>query len=346
MSETHTEGNYIPKAIRDVVANSERLFQEELARRNAPSAGEPPPTQAPPPPDTQAPAPPPTQSPAPPPTQAPVPATTEDWQQKFNSLRGKYDKEVPQLNARARAAEQENARLNSAVLSLQNEMAQLSMRTTPASAMTPANTKPKLTEEDEQYGEELVVAARRWARDELNPVVAELQAKLDRLESQTTQVSTQSLKGNADNYLDSSTPNWRRLNTDAGFIAWVNEFDPFTGQKRLDLMREAYTKGDGPRASAFFSAYEREHTAIEGSPTADTQTPTGADAQPLETFAAPGRGRPMGAGAPAQKHIWTSADISAFYQDVARGQFRGTEQERLATERDLHAAVAEGRYRE
>jgi hypothetical protein len=69
---------------------------------------------------------------------------------------------------------------------------------------------------------------------------------------------------------------------------------------------------------------------------------------PLDALAVPGRGQvaaPPASGAPG-KRSWTGAEITAFYDQLRRGLWRGREAEFAAIERDMLTAQAEGRFRQ
>jgi hypothetical protein len=67
---------------------------------------------------------------------------------------------------------------------------------------------------------------------------------------------------------------------------------------------------------------------------------------PLEALAAPGRGASASAKVEEPKNIWSSQDITRFYDDVRRGKFVGRETEQRAYEADLMMAQAEGRIKQ
>lgn len=268
------------------------------------------------------------------------------WEQKFRSLQGRFDSQIPELTARARAAEAQITSLNGLVAQLR--MQQQQQQPTPqAQAAPPAGEIPR--EDIEAYGEELISSARRWARSEVQPEIQRLRDELGQLRSQTQSTQGQLAQDRVHQYLDEQLPNWRQVNTDPGFIAWLGGFDPFSGRPRQEMLGQAYSGGDAVRTAAFFRAYMQEHTAttpaVRDTPAHTPAPRAGAGTVPLAELAAPGRGRPASPGAPADKRIWSHRDIAAFYQDVARGRYDGNPQLRQQLEADIHAAVPEGRIR-
>jgi len=284
---------------------------------------------------------------------APV-QSEESWQSRFRTLQGKYDAEVPTLHNQIR----------------QLEHLITTMRSPPerAVAYVPAEPVPDLdTEIPEEdyttYGNDFVDSTRRWARAELAPVVKSLQQQVAELRGFYQQSTGDRMKDRVRAELDRDpdlSGRWQHLDTDAGFNQWLSEYDQFSGNRRLDMLREAYAGGDAVRTGRFFKAYLQEHTDNRHPPLDTSQTllpvtraqdgngyyGNGAGSVDLSAYAAPGRASNAtpGPGAP-ERRFWTNRDIQAFYGDRMRGRYRGREQEADRLERDILAAAAEGRIR-
>ena len=271
----------------------------------------------------------------------PAPAPTIDWQQRYLTLQGKYNQEVPTLRGDVQ-------RLTGQLEQLQASLAE--MRTPPPA---PATTVVPDADVD-TYGSELVTAARRWARaevagelDELKREMGEIRSTTKTVQQDTAATKKQTVFQNTLSGLDADPTigtQWRVVNDNPEFIAWLEQADPFTGTQRMALLRDAFGRGDVVRTGAFFKAYINEHTARQvpavAQPTPQTETgrPT------LGDFATPGRasGQAPG-GAPADKRIWTQPAIAAFYRDLTKGAYRDKVAEAAKLEADIIAAAAEGR---
>lgn len=327
--------NTIPAAVR-----RQSLRAEELARQATLEAANPPQDQtfsttvgdAAPVPPAQAYA----------PTQTPAPAAKPtDWEQRYHSLKGKYDSELPSARATVR---QQQEQINA----LHGTIANLNMV-----AATPAAAPPRSSEADaadiENYGQEFIDKTRAWARSDMAPELLAMRAEIQQLRGQTQTSLEQNTQAAVQNALDSSVPDWRIQNNDQQFVAWLGQVDPFSGQVRKDMLTEAYVRGDAPRTIAFFTAYNTEQTATgsTGSPahTPMPQQANGAGVMPLANLAAPGRGRPVSSGAPTDKRIWTQRDIAVFFSDVTKGRYSSNPAQRAQIEADIFAAPSEGRLR-
>lgn len=272
--------------------------------------------------------------------------TDTSWQQRYQSLQGKYDAEVPRLTGQVRVLEGQ-------VGQLQNLLASVRSAPPPAAAPAPARTAAReVPKEDiEAYGEDLVIAARRWARAEIEPEFAQMRSELAQLTTRSQSTETNIAHRTVEQSLDATIPNWRVINDDQAFIGWLAHIDPFSNRKRHDMLAEAYAQGNAQRTAAFFRAYTNEQTAVNpgsGNPPAHTPAnPAAAGRVPLENLAAPGRGTiasPAGQGA-SSKRIWSNDQIAAFYRDVQRGKYETREAEKLRVEQDIFAAASEGRVR-
>jgi hypothetical protein len=264
----------------------------------------------------------------------------DNWEHKYNSLKGRYDRQDETVRG-----------LNNRISQLEGLLARA--QDTPAAQPTQANPDLKFksisAEDREAYGDDFLDVAARAAQERLNPTIASLQRELESLKGQVGGVAAQTqntVKQNMYAYLDSQQANWRELNRDPKFIAWANLPDAFSGDIRISMMRDAFDKGDSQRVLRFFQGYLADEAATDPAGGIKPVTPNGKI--PLETFAAPGRAKAPAASAsqaqaPGEKETITHAQIAAFYQAVNKGAYRGNEAEKNRLEQMIFAAQAEGR---
>ena len=258
----------------------------------------------------------------------------EDWRQRYLSLKGKYDNEVPRMQQDLQGM---RIQLGAAV----QQVEQLRTMPRPVGESQPQAQGPQqLVSPDEitEYGEPFVDFMRRLAIDTIRP---ELQKVGDRVQ-QVVQTSATTANQAMLEELARRVPDFRRWDTDAGFNAWLNETDFMAGVARRDMLRNAEQRHDGARVAAFFQAYLRE----TGQTAQSAQQPTAGQTQPatlaLETMVGPGRTTspsPSTQGRPT----YTERDIARFYGDVARGVFRNRPEEQARIEGEILQAGAEGR---
>jgi hypothetical protein len=269
-------------------------------------------------------------------TQPPAPAQA-DWEQRYNTLQGKYNSEIPELRGQVR--------------SLQDTLALL--RTAPPQAPFPTSTTAASVppEDVENYGQDLITGTQRWAEARLSPRLAELERRLTSVEGGTQQIAHMSAADRVQQALSRQVPNWEALNTDDGFLTWLAQVDPFSGQSRKQMLTDAYGSGDAVRTVAFFQAYQNEHTVARQSAgilPVQTEAQASADRLPLANLTVPGRGTtatPQAPGAP-DRRIWTANEITQFYRQKREGRWQGREAEAERIDNDIIAAGREGRVRQ
>jgi hypothetical protein len=271
------------------------------------------------------------------------------WERKFKSLNGRTEAEmrrsreaITQLSQRLEQIERENQLLKNAAPQQQNGHMEV---------------QPLVTEQEiNDYGPEFVDVMRRVAAETAGPLQQEIQTLRGQL-GYVQQETGNAFLNRMNSTLEGMIPNWADLNRDSRFIQWSQLPDIFSGGIRKQLMQEAWNSGDPHRVAAFFQAFLQEEAATNpqgqgqqrSSPpsrmvVSDTPMDPRTSGAPLDlaSLAAPGRAHSAG-GTPAEKPVYTAADITQFYIDVKLGRYRGHEQRQAAIDHDIMLAQREGR---
>lgn len=261
----------------------------------------------------------------------------ETFEQRYRSLQGMYNAEVPRLHA-------EKRELTNRVQQLEQLLS--SMSAAPATPQAPA--EKLVTEQDmEDYGDSIEVM-RRVFREEMyskDAEINELKQLVRQMQGtvvpQVHQLSQSHAVSNEQRFwadLQTAVPDWQEINGSQEFQSWLLEVDPLTGIPRQTYLDDAQRNLDARRVANFFSSWK----GMTG--TSDARTSTAAQpASELERQVAPGKGRSGGAKTQGEAKTYTSADIKKFFADVQKGRYRGKEAERDRIERDIFAAQREGR---
>ena len=278
------------------------------------------------------------QAPAPKAEEQPAGDKTEKTiEQKYKTLQGMYNAEVPRLHA-------EKRELGNRVQQLEQLIA--SMNATPAQAQAPA--QKLITEQDmEDYGDSIEVM-RRVFREEMSSKDSEI-GELKRLVRQMQgtvvpqvhQLSQSHAVSNEQRFwadLQTAVPDWQDINGSQEFQAWLLEVDPLTGIPRQTYLDDAQRNMDARRVANFFTSWK----GMTGGQDARIQRES-QPASELERQVAPGKGRSGGAKPQGEAKSYTSEDIKKFFSDVQKGKYKGREAERDRIERDIFAAQREGR---
>lgn len=366
----------LPQAVQKQVKRANELAEKVLADRKAAEAPASTPTDgapaaaAAPPVDGQPPAlapvapaaaaPPPAEPPAAPAPAAPPPTPTPatDWEQRYRVLQGKYNAEVPRLTRQVQDVTTQMNNLQQQLIHTQGLLAALGQNrgTAPGTAQgSPAPSGGLIKDEEvKAFGADLIDVVRRAAQEEITKVVEPLRKEVERvpqIEKQVSGVATKVVMNDQQKfiaYLNEHAPEWRQLNEDEQFLDWLDQTDPFSGYTRIQLLKQAESSHDGPRAVAFFKAYQKENATVTPPAPASAPAPAAAATpKTLEDFVAPGAPKSGAGGAPneAGKRIYTTAEIAAFYEAVRRGAYRKKPDEARQIERDIFAAQREGRVR-
>jgi hypothetical protein len=287
-----------------------------------------------------------------PPASAAPAITAAEWEQKFKSLEGRFNAQVPQLVARARQAETQADIHQRRVMTLEAENAALKTQiATPATPTPPAGAA---NADVEQWGADFVEVARRQAREAVSGELDELKGQVKQLLARPVAAAPAPVdaqrqhqeRTNAaiDHIMGDNT--WQRTNLEPGFISWLQDNDDFSGQRRHTLLENAYRQGNAHSVAAFFKAYRNEHTAPAPRDASQTDTPAGAGFVNLADLAAPG-GNPSGGagGAGSEKPIISQKDIAQHYQRMTQGYYRNNPREQARMTAMVDSAVTEGRVR-
>lgn len=281
-------------------------------------------------------------APAPEPEVAPVAPAEEPWEQRYKSLQGRYNSEVPALRAELDDLRQKL------------EAATRAPAAPEPAPQAPVRTKLVTEADEETFGKDLVDLVRRIAQEENGPdkdqLMAELRTLKDRLPSiekdvkSVTEVTAKSEREKYFEELRKLVPDWADINVDDEFKTWLMETDPLSGSVRNDLIQNAFADFDHVRTAAIFTAFKSTKAAPPAA--LAPQAPTPEPETGLEAEISPGRNRSSTLSTPDDgKKIWTDAEVATFYNDVTRGAYRGMDAERLRIDAEIDRALAEGRVR-
>jgi hypothetical protein len=348
----------LPRAVRDQIAKANQIAEEiKKAQAGSPPADDEPVKSEP---ESKAaeggdPTSPPATAPQKSEPAAPAPdgsagAPADDYKQRYSVLQGKYNAEVPRLTAQVNDLMAVNA-------DLRNRLAELEIKAA-ASSRAPAKTSlsPVTEEEIKAFGPDLydfiLRTAAQIAAKQAEDQTAELKSKIQKVEEAASTAATsvaQSARERLFAALTEEVPNWNDLNSDPKFLAWLDQVDPFSGQVRGQMLREAYGKNDAPRVIAFFTRFLQENAAVTASSDGRAAPkPKGEESQrDLSEFTAPGTPKTGPAGAPNEggKRVWTRAELRALYAKRNEYTRRGKPipDSLQKEERELSKALAEGR---
>ena len=241
----------------------------------------------------------------------------ENLTQKYRTLQGMYNAEVPRLHS-------QNKELSGRLQQMEQLLATISAQQSSARNMAQTQVDPLVTDKDvEEYGESLEQLQTN--------VVPQVQNLAHRQAMTTEQQFWSALAG--------QVPNWKDINEDPEFQSWLLEFDPMSGISRQTILEDAQRSLDVGRVGSFFKSW----LEITGQANVAQNTRRNVSASELERQVAPGKGRSTGNPTGTNAKTYSPDDIKNFFSDVRQGKYKGREAERDRIERDIFAAQRENR---
>jgi len=253
---------------------------------------------------------------------------TPDYKDRYQTLKGKYDAEVP--------------RLQSEVRNLQEQMLTLRQENESLKKAEPEKTKDPPQEDSLNYDElDAYGPEFRKLGETLTAVVKrneQLEAEIQKLNGSVESVQQASVKDAYEKFLDKVRSevsgmggNFDTLNTDPAFLAWLHQVPPGSQYQRMALLNDAERRHDVVQCRAIFKEY------------IDTQPKDQGKKDPPPNVQPPPSPDPGNPGDQPSGKQWTRKDIKQFYADKAAGKYAGREDEAKTIEQDIFAASGQGR---
>jgi hypothetical protein len=247
------------------------------------------------------------------------------WKQKYKTLQGMYDKEVPQLHSKVKD------------MSTQLEELQASLKT----KETVVKQAEKLVTDDDvkNFGEDLIEVQRKVARE----VAAEFQTKLDTMQSENNEL--RELLGTTDsrvaessfqNRLHRLVPDFDQLNDNPKWVAWLDEVDPVLRGPRRSVAQQAFATGDAEGVAHYVDMFRSSQVE----PTPDEKPK---QTQELERQIQPSRTASSSAKTSQTGKNYTNSQIEGMFKKAATLHGSGRFDEANKLEAEIDAAFTQGR---
>jgi hypothetical protein len=265
----------------------------------------------------------------------------DDWEHRYKSLHGRFTKQEQTIRTMA-----------DQIRSMEMVVATM---TASGNAPTEAGEAPLddgeglTAEEINDYGADMLKVVAKQARAEIAPLLRARDQEIASLRQQLSGVTTVvqvDAREKMHQDLDHKLPQWRELNHDDGFLAWLGLPDPYSGGIRHDMLKAAYAQNNPARVLAFFNGFLAEEAAVAPVQAGPDTGASPLRKVPLQSLAAPGRAKAAAPNpGPVEKPVFTRAQIAQFYADVAAGRYRTKEPEKQQIEKQIFEATKDGRVR-
>jgi hypothetical protein len=314
----------LPRQVEAQLRELEAL-EKQLAEGQNPAPADPDSKPAEPPQDQQ------TQQAEPKPVE-PTPTPTEPvvaeetWQQKYKTLKGMYDAEVPRLHADLRD------------LKAQVDNLRKASETKPVEPAKPKAAEKLVTDADvEAFGQDLIEVQRKVAREvaaEFRGELDAMRAENDKLREQLTSTGTQVSEASFEQRLYRMVPDFEAVNADPKWIAWLNEVDPLLRAPRSSVAQQAFNRGDAEGVAHYVAMFKQ--TVAPAEQKADKT-------EELERQLQPNRGATSAPPTSQKGKVYTNADIEKMFRKAADLGTKGQTDAAKKLEAEIDAAYMEGR---
>ena len=256
----------------------------------------------------------------------------DDFKQKYSTLRGKYDAEVPRLHAQLRDVTEELA-------AFRKEMTEKKIEPT-----KPKEKVSLVTDADRaEFGDELLDVQRRIAEEvsqgyedrigQQDGVIKELQEQLAATGNQVGEMGFSQK-------LAQLVPDFSSIDSDERWVAWLNEHDNMLRGPRRVQAQKAFDTGDAEAIAHYVNLWKE--TVAEPN---ETSTPS--RQVELEKQVTPNRSANSvrTQSAPKTSKIYSAREVDNAWTKVRTLNTSGKYGEAEKLEADLTAAYMEGRVR-
>lgn len=238
------------------------------------------------------------------------PKELKKWRDRYLTLKGKYDAEVPRLSAQVKEL-----------------MEKVTQPSKPTEKEEPVDEVDDFTS---VYGEDFVAQLRKIIQAEVKPTISQVEEKVTTVEDAQRSAVTESFMS----YLDDTAEGWRDLweGKDKGFQKFLQQKDPMglnTYEQYLNKFNENW---DADGMAKIFNLYNEQKQAKKPSTSKEQ-----------EAMIAPPRQKAAEVPTSKEKRFWTAETIKEF--EVADRQGKYTDEQSQALWADLLAAANEGRIR-
>tara|TARA_R110000744_G_scaffold21717_1_gene56022 strand:+ start:313 stop:1269 length:957 start_codon:yes stop_codon:yes gene_type:complete len=261
---------------------------------------------------------------------SPTDVEEETFKQKYKTLTGKYDAEVPRLHQQVREMTEATKRLQEELKALKVEP-----------------TKPKekvslVTDADRaEFGEELLDVQRRVAREVSQDYEGRLEqqdAVIQKLEEKLQQTGNQVGEVGFSQRLNQAVPDFPQIDNDERWVSWLNEHDPMLRGPRRVQAQQAFDAGDVEAIAHYVSLWKETLAAPKAAKSNQAE---------LEKQVAPNRSANSvrTQSTTQNSKIYSPKDADRAWNKVRTLNTRGQYAEAEKLEADLSVAYIEGRVR-
>jgi hypothetical protein len=261
---------------------------------------------------------------------------SDDYEQKYRTLKGKYDAEVPRLHAQVRDL---NAQMANLTQAMQEQQAQQTVQ----KQVIETKREPYVTDADrEEYGDDLIDFQRRVAKEvaaEYDDKIARLESVINTLQTRVDVTGGEVVKMTFQQRLNLAVPDFESVNKDSGWINWLDEIDPILRGPRRGAAQEAFARGDVEAVAHYVNLFKSSRQPAVGHKSSKESE--------LEKQVTPSRTTTAQNPAPTSTghKVYSERELNGAWDRVTTLNKAGRYDEATKLEAELSNAMLEGRVR-
>lgn len=246
------------------------------------------------------------------------------WKQKYKTLQGMYDKEVPALHSQVRDLTKQLDDLKATLVNAKEE-----------------KRKQNLVTDDDvrNFGEDLIEVQRKVAREvaaEFEDELAKLRAANEEMQKQLGGTEAKVQQSSFEARLQRLVPDFPEVDADPRWVAWLDEVDPVLRAPRRIVAGQAYSNGDAEGVAHYVNMFKQTIQPVEpAQPAAKTKE--------LERQIQPSRSASTSAPASQKGKTYTQSDITGMFKKVVALNSSGRFDEANKLEAEIDSAYTQGR---
>ena len=271
-------------------------------------------------------------------TPKPVEEDAAQWKQRYLSLQGQFNSQVPALQQQVKSLTE----------SVEQLTTKLQEKTVTQQSSEP--TELVTTKDVEAFGEDLVDLARRIAKEEFGKretkyikQIEALETQLSEAKGQVGEVAQTQAKTATEMFFDALTramPTWEQVQVSSECQAWLGTRIPGSTATWNDALQHAAQRRDVSAVLEVFGVFFEKHPALNPTTKADAQQPNAKSE--LQRQVAPGKSSAT-AATPQNKRTYSSAEYTAESNRIMRLMQQGKNDDAVRLQSELDAALAENR---
>jgi len=230
--------------------------------------------------------------------------------EQHNSLKGKYDAEVPRLHNERKNLQQELERMKQVPVHTEK----------PEERLKKYYSENEIAEIGEEYANVIANVAERIADEKVKRVASQLEE---------TNVNT------FFNQLRQEIPGFDEINQNHEFVSWITQPNGFSDETIDDVLQKAAQRKDSKTIAKIFAKYQE----TKGTKPAQQQQTA---KRSLESQIAPAKST-ASSQVPSSKHIYSMNEFKTMMDNMTKGKY--TREDAKKIELELDNAITEGRIR-